>query len=236
MNGIVLAAAGTIAAIGLLARSRRNSKPRSLDISNPRPVASSVNGYGFQATPEQIQEDEETHQLELQILEAKIVRSGYFRPDKVQSLIALLHAEYRHFGRVSMPASLSTGEVLGIDEKRELGLRTRHKYTRTMVDYFEPSCLRNIEPKAVINEMRIGAHHAAHRVFQLRKFRALGFIQKVEISGCKDGADCAAIRTARKVYSIDSVPELPLPACNVGLCRCWYIPIIDRPSKRQKTP
>jgi hypothetical protein len=40
--------------------------------------------------------------------------------------------------------------VLTVKEKKALGLNSRMKYSKKFIEYFEPSVLKSIEPKATL--------------------------------------------------------------------------------------
>jgi hypothetical protein len=93
----------------------------------------------------QPEEEQERILIEIQILQDLIVESGYFVPEKIPSLMAILGDERQHsFGKVTHSVLEYGGQnypVLTREEKRTLTLNTRKTYTKALISYFNPSSL-----------------------------------------------------------------------------------------------
>ena len=188
-------------------------------------------GFAFPATPEMIDDERQSQEESLRFLEAAMTESGYFGPAKIPELISMCRSEFRPFARIDDRFGSRGDDLLTIEEKKALGLNSRMKYSREFIDLFEPSALKLIEPNSTLSNMRISAKNRAHSRTEIRKMKRLGFIREVKICPVRDAGDCKKIKNFRKVYSIDEVPELPIPGCDSSLCRCMYIAII--PSRRK---
>jgi hypothetical protein len=185
-------------------------------------------GYGIPATEEQLELERQFNEEVLELLEASVVASGLFRADKIPELIAILKGASFPFARVNTRVAFGGDTLLTVKEKKALGLNSRMKYSKKFIDYFEPSVLRSIEPKAALEAMHLDAFHRVSRKNELRRFKELGFVEKVKIVPCGDERDCGQIKRFKKIWRIEEVPELPLPGCDAPYCRCMYEPIISR--------
>jgi len=185
-------------------------------------------GYGIPATEEQIELERQSNEEVMKLLEAKIVASGLFRAEKIPELIAILKEGVVPFGRVNTPVVFEGDMILTVKEKKALGLNTRMKYSREFIEYFEPSLLRSIEPKSILESMHLDAFHRVSRKKELHRFRELGFVKEVRIVPVGDERDCRKIKRFKKTWRIEEVPELPLPGCDAAYCRCMYEATISR--------
>jgi hypothetical protein len=174
-------------------------------------------------TAEETAAEREADQEIMTILENSIIRSGYFKPERVAHLVAILKSGYAPFGRVNTRIAFKGEPILTVEEKRSLGLNTRRKYSRQFIEYFQPESLKNIEPHSVLEAMHLDAFHRVSRKKELRKLRQLGSVKQVKISW---DAECIKIKSPNKIYPIESVPELPVPGCTAPFCCCIYVPVI----------
>jgi hypothetical protein len=189
-------------------------------------------GYGIPVTEEQLELERQSNEEVIKLLEATVAASGFFRAEKIGELIAVLRGASFPFCRVNTRVAFGGDVFLTVKEKKALGLNSRMKYSKAFIDYFEPSVLRSIEPKAALEGMHLDAFHRVSRRNELRRFKELGFVDRVKIVPCEDERDCGAIKQFKKIWRIEEVPELPLPGCDAPYCRCMYEPIVS-PSPRQ---
>jgi len=215
-----LIAAVTLAVIAIFftRRTKRSAKPED----------SIHSGYGIPMTEQEIESERQSNNQILELLERNIVASGLFRTEKIPELIATLREGSTPFGRTNTRVAFDGGPLLTVGEKRALGLNTRMKYSKKFIEYFEPSALRTIEPKATLECMHLDAFHRVSRQKELLSFKKLGFVKEVEILPCGDSRDCGKIKRLKKIYRLEEVPELPLPGCDAPYCRCMYVPIISK--------
>ena len=181
-------------------------------------------GYGIPATEEQVELERQSNEEVMKLLEAKIVASGLFRAEKIPELIERLKGGMVPFGRVNTQVAFDGDVILTVKEKKALGLNARMKYSKKFIEYFEPSALKSIEPKATLECMHLDAFHRISRKKELLRFKELGFIKQVKIVP----DDCKRVKRFKKIHNIEEVPELPLPGCDAPFCRCYYEPILAK--------
>lgn len=186
------------------------------------------NPYALPVSAEMLQAEQEDNDEVVRLLEVAISQSGFFRPEKIPELMSKLRRGVTPFARVNTQIAFDGDFVLSVEEKRALGLNTRMKYSKSFIEYLQPQCLRVIEPKSTLENMHLTAFHRVARKRELRNFRVLGLVKKVEISPVGDERDCDAIKQLKKIHNLNEIPELPLPDCTAPYCRCMYLPVISR--------
>jgi hypothetical protein len=153
----------------------------------------------------------------LELVEASVIRSGCFRPEKIPQLMLALR-DPPTFAQLNTKASEASNGLLSKEEKQSLGLNTRRRYSREFIEYFEPDALKTIEPIAMLSSIQSDAFHRTSRKFTLIRFKEMKVIKKITI-GTLGG--CKIIQHARKTYDISEVPELPMAGCDQE-CKCYY--------------
>lgn len=113
-------------------------------------------------------------------------------------------------------------DCLTLEEKKELGLNTRRKYSRELINALTKKGLTAENPNILLENIWLAAFHKVSRKYELQRLKDLG-VKYVQILDCNDERDCKAIKKCKKRWLIDEVPELPLPNCNADYCRCSYI-------------
>ena len=208
----------TLAAVALFLRKRAKTltKP-STEYQTPIKA-----GCGIPMTKQEVELEREYNEEIMQILEAQIAASGFFRAEKIPDLMAKLKGASIPFGRTNTRVAFGGDVILTVGEKKALGLNTRMKYSKTFIEYFEPLALKTIEPKATLECVHLGAFHRVSRKQELRRLNNLGFVKQVKIVG----GDCERMKRFKKTYLIEEVPELPLPGCDAPFCSCYYEAII----------
>ena len=146
--------------------------------------------------------------------------SGYFKneflpvlSEKIQSITKIGYAYSDPFNK---------NDCLTLEEKKALGLNTRRKYSRELINVLTPKGLSSENPNKLLENIWYANYNKVSRKYELNRLKALG-LKYVEILDCCDEKDCKAIRRCRKIWLIDEVPELPLPGCDADYCRCSYI-------------
>lgn len=120
---------------------------------------------------------------------------------------------------------------LAPQEKKELGLNSRKKYTKEFLEYFETDKLTSC-PKDLVNEMYQRASQELYRRKSLRRISETK-IGKYRISYIDDSHSCSKCKEEKgKLYLPDELPKLPLEGCTAKVCRCSYMR--DRNSIRRK--
>jgi hypothetical protein len=183
-------------------------------------------GYGIPATTQMLDAERQDNEEVMKLLESTILASGLFVAEKVPELVAKLRGASSPFARLNTKVAFEGNEILTVEEKRALGLNTRMKYTKDFTEYFDPGILKTIEPKAILLNMHLSAYHRVARQRDLLKLRDLGFVKQVTIVPVGDAGDCGKVKRLKKTYSLEAVPELPLPDCTAPFCRCMYEPVI----------
>ncbi len=179
--------------------------------------------FGITPTPQEIEVARQLNEEILQLLEERIIASGFFRVDKIPELMAKLRGASIPFGRTDTKIAFSGDETLTVKEKKALGLNTRMKYSKTFIEYFDPSAFKTIEPKATLECMHIDTFHRVSRKKELLDMKKLAFVKQVKIHG-----ECESIVRFKKIHRIEEAPELPLPDCDAPFCPCWYEAILER--------
>jgi hypothetical protein len=184
-------------------------------------------GYSIPVTDKMLEAELQDNEEVMKLLEARIIASCFFRAEKIPELVAKIRLGFSPFARLNTKVAFEGNEVLTVEEKKSLGLNTRMKYSKAFIEYFDPTTLRNIEPKALLEDMHLDAFHRVARKRDLLKFRDLGFVKQVKIVPVGDERDCDKIKRFKKIHDIGDVPELPLPGCTAPYCRCMYEPVIS---------
>jgi len=190
-------------------------------------VLSLQGGYAIEPTPKMLEAERQDHEEVMRLLESAIKASSYFRIEAIPDLLSKLRREWEPFARVKTNIAFEGSEFLSVQEKRALGLNTRTKYSKPFISYFDPKCLKTIEPKSVLENMHLSAFHRVARKRDLAEFRSLG-VKRVRIIPAGDARDCATIKSFKKLHDIGRVPDLPVPGCTAPYCRCMYEPIIPK--------
>ena len=115
----------------LLPRRRATQTARS----SPCPASD----YAIPVTAEQIEQERQTHEEAMRLLEASMVASRFFKAEKLPELLAVLRGGFHPFSRINTEAAFRGDDLLTVEEKRALGLNTRMKYSRAFIEYFDPS-------------------------------------------------------------------------------------------------
>lgn len=185
-----------------------------------------VSPSGLKMTNQEISEEARVIEEELRLAKQLIKESGLIKEEKLDQLLMVLAGSRSPFERLAVK-QLTEGEpYLTAEEKKNLGLNSRMKYSKQFIDYFQTDVLPNIEPKSAIENIRLDAWHRAHRQGELDKLKRLGFVSHVKIMSCDDGGDCKQVIKFKGKYPLDNAPELPLKECNATFCRCYYEPVI----------
>ena len=174
-------------------------------------------GFGNPMTDQEVELERRFNEDIMKLLETRISTSGFFKAEKIPELMAKLRGASVPFGRIDTSAAFGGEGILTVAEKKALGLNTRRKYSKTFVEYFDPSAFKTIEPKAFLECMHLDAFHRVSRKKEPLSLKKLGFVKKVKIHG-----DCERMKQFKKMHRIEEVPELPLPGCNAPFCPCWF--------------
>jgi hypothetical protein len=208
-----------LAVLSLLCRNRKRSGKHTGLVAER---------YGIPMTEEETAVERQSDEEIMRLLEARITASGYFILDRIPQLMTILRSASVPFGRTNTQVAFAGHVFLSVEEKKELGLNTRMKYSKEFIEYFDPSVFKTIEPKSALEQMHLDASHRVSRKKELLRAMELGFVKRIMIQPVGDGRDCARIKRFRKIHNIDAVPDLPLPDCDAPYCRCMYLPIVPR--------
>lgn len=183
--------------------------------------------YSIPVTAEMLEAERADNDEVIQLLEASIRSCGLFRAEKIPELLCKLRDGSGPFARVNTDIAFDGEQILSVEQKRALGLNTRVKYSKAFIEYFDPTSLKDIEPKSLLQAMHLSAFHRVTRKRDLIKFKELGFVKQVKIVSVGDGRDCGKIKRFKKIHNLHQVPDLPLPGCTAQYCRCMYEAIIS---------
>ena len=185
-------------------------------------------GFGVSMNKNEIDLERQSNDEVMKIVEGRIVKSGFFIPEKIPELMAGLKSGAIPFGRVNTQVAFDGDTLLTVEEKKALGLNTRMKYSKKLISYFDPKSFKTIEPKSTLEQMQLEAFHRVSRKKELLKLKQMGWVKQVKICSMGGGSDCSKIRKSKKVYNINEVPELPLEGCNAAFCSCSYEAVIPK--------
>ena len=148
----------------------------------------------------------------------EIKSCGLFKPEKVQFLTDKINEMAKRGYEYNDPFSYE--DCLALEEKKALGLNTRKKFSRELIDCLSPKGLQYDEPREILKNIWLKNYFAVYRKHDLEKLKKLG-TKTVEIS-CGYGLACEPVKRIEKVWLIENVPELPLPDCTAVYCSCSY--------------
>jgi hypothetical protein len=177
---------------------------------------------GIPATPEMIRDERQSQAEILRLLEARMVHSDVFLPDKISLLIGRLRDANSPFQRINTDAAFAGETFLSVDEKRKIGLNTRMKYSHAFIACCNPATLASVEPKGALGEMHDAVFNVVSRKRQLSEYQKSGVVRTVRIFPLGDPDACASVRRLKRAYPLNDVPALPLPDCDATCCRCGY--------------
>ena len=190
-------------------------------VKSSRPQSSVEVEYALPMSKQAIEAERKANEEVLHLLEASIIKSGLFRAEKIPELMEHLRSESVPFGRVNTAAAFDGDVLLTVEEKRALGLSTRMKYSKRFIEYFEPSALKENEPKSALSSIHLDAFFRVSRKKELFRMKENGIL-KVKIVPTGDALDCKLIKRFKKIHNIEELPELPIPGCDAEYCRCYY--------------
>jgi hypothetical protein len=147
-----------------------------------------------------------------------IKNCGFFRPEKYELLERIIP---KVGGYNNDPFSYS--DCLNDEEKEALHIDTEFKVSREMVECMNEYGLEQKDPRNIIPVIYYMNYFAVGRKYKLLEFKARD-VQKVKIVNAGGELDCRAVEGVKRFFSLDSVPELPLPECDAPYCRCEYVP------------
>lgn len=123
--------------------------------------------------------------------------------------------------------AIAEGNLLSLEQKKALNINGRKKYGDK---YIESLTETGLNDDASVEYFKNSYHQAfgiASRKFEIEKIKRAG-ITKCRIASCNDDRDCEAVKNlGKKVFDINSVPDLPLPECNAAYCRCMIVAVLD---------
>ncbi len=152
------------------------------------------------------------------IIEA--TESGFFKKD----FLPYFSEKIRSITQVgfSYRDPFNKNDCLTLEEKKNLNLNTRAKYSRELIDGLTEKGITAAKNQNFIEDMFLRNFHNVSRKCELEQLKETG-LKYVIISNCNDERDCKAVGLLKKRWLIDEVPELPLPECNAEYCRCIYM-------------
>lgn len=184
------------------------------------PFTKDANPIGIKPSAEQA--ENETQKIN-EIAEKTIVTaqsSGYFKAEFLPVLSEKIKSN-THFGYGYIDP-FNKEDCLTLEEKKALGLNTRRKYARELINGLTKKGLAAEDPNDLLKIMWLANSNKVSRKYELQRLKDEGF-KYVKILNCNDERDCAAVKHCKKRWLIDEVPELPLPKCDAEYCRCTYI-------------
>jgi hypothetical protein len=142
--------------------------------------------------------------------------SGYFREEKLSYMEKIIPKIGGYF-----TDPFSYNDCLSDEEKEVLHINPELKISREMVNCMSGKGLAEKDPRHIIPIIYYMNVFAVSRKYKLMELRARG-VTKVKIVSMGGDLDCKEIKDYNEVYSINEVPDLPLPGCNAAYCRCDF--------------
>ena len=208
---ILIVLAVVVIAIIVTRKNKSSSKTKSYEEMRDE--------IGIELSPEQEKREEEKyHEIAEQTISA-LEASGYFKADYLPVLAAKIRERTVPGYRYSDP--FDKKDCLTLEEKKQLSLNTRAKYSRELINGLTEKGLATEDPNELVKNTWLANFHKISRKYKLQELKKLG-IQYVKIRTCEDERDCKAVKLCKKRWPIDEVPELPLPKCNAPYGRCDY--------------
>lgn len=197
---------------------------------NADTIASAVQGIRLSDESQQEEDDKYKYKYKYKEIAEKTIEqikdSGYFKDEFIPVLSEKIRASTQDGG---YPNVFNKEDCLTLEEKRALGLNTRRKYPRELINNLTPKGLESENPNALIENIWQSNFNIwqsnfnkVSRKYELNRLKALG-LKYVVIDDCGDERDCKAVKHCKKRWPIDEVPELPLPGCDAEYCRCMYV-------------
>lgn len=181
----------------------------------------------FVTTSSRIPLNKNQQNLELQkykeIAENTIItvnESGYFKSDFLPILSEMIYSITKPGCTYTDP--FNKNACLSLEEKKDLGLNSRRKYSRELINGLTTKGLKAEDPNDLLKNIWFQNFHKISRKYELNRLKELG-LKYVQILNCGDERDCKSVKHCKKRWPINEVPELPLPGCNADYCRCCYI-------------
>lgn len=198
----------------------RKKKGPSNDVSEKKMSYEEMrDAIGITLSPEKQKREDEKYNEVTEKTISDMESSGYFKPDCIPAIAKKIREKtdigYRYYN------PFDKKDCLTLQEKKDLGLNTREKYSRELINALTEKGLATENPNDLFQNIWQANFHKISRNYKLQELKDLG-VQYVKIRTCEDERDCKAIKLCKKRWPIDEVPELPLPKCNAPYCRCDY--------------
>ncbi|GHV28088.1 hypothetical protein AGMMS4952_10950 [Spirochaetia bacterium] len=187
--------------------------------NNPITKEDFVASIGIKLSSEDQEEENKKYKEIAEATIESVKQSGFFKPEYFPKISKMIQEKALPGCHWHDPFSYE--DCLSLEEKKTIGLNTRQKYSREMVETLTELGLRHENPKRILEILYYRNYHKICGKYELIRLRRVG-IDTVEILDCNDERDCQAIKKFKKVWPIDQVPELPIPGCNAEYCRCCY--------------
>ncbi|QIN62465.1 hypothetical protein SBC1_24800 [Caballeronia sp. SBC1] len=178
------------------------------------------------ATPSMVNAEVSGQAEMLKLLEAHLIQSGLFWPEKVPLLVDRVRAKTGPFQHIDTEAAFAGETLLSVAEKKRLGLNTRMKYSHAFIECCRPDMFASVEPKSAVRNMHIAAFHVISRRQHLVQYRQSGVVQKVRVSPMGIPDSCREVQRLRATYLINEAPTLPVQTCSAACCQCSYDAVI----------
>ncbi|MDR1390185.1 MAG: hypothetical protein LBJ31_09455 [Treponema sp.] len=145
-----------------------------------------------------------------------IEASGYFKPEKLPHMEKIIPKIGGYF-----TDPFSYQDCLDDGEKAALHINPELKISREMAECMSEKGLAEADPRQIIPIIYYMNLFGVSRKYKLKELRARG-VTRVKIIDMGGDLDCEEIKTHERVYSIDDMPDLPLPGCSAAYCRCDF--------------
>lgn len=98
--------------------------------------------------------------------------------------------------------SYNQGEVLSLQEKKELNLNTRAKYSKELIDCFQDVEHFKFDPKFFCKNLQYTERTIVWALREIERLRNTGFIEKIHLSGMGEWNE--------KIVKLNNIPSLPI--------------------------
>ncbi|MDA3049070.1 hypothetical protein OFO03_06290 [Campylobacter sp. JMF_02 ED1] len=115
-----------------------------------------------------------------EIVKKYIIQSNIFDMSKIELITDCI---------IKGEANFDENLLLSIEEKRNLGLNTRLKISKGLVDFFEFDKLKGLNPKDEVNKLCLRLFHYFSLIRKIKKFKEMN-IKKIEFFCVDDERTC----------------------------------------------
>lgn len=154
-------------------------------------------------------------------LRANLVREKAFTPRGIETIVYRLRDQLTNFNDLRPFGDLEKGDLLTADEMKAKGFNSRGKLSAQFAALFDPTLLEGRHPKALWQIAYMDAVFTVKRKQEISRMKSLG-ITSLRILDPYQGVGGCGAKKRKANYSVDDIPDLPLPGCTQDYCGCAF--------------